>query len=216
MVLHTSATVLVDLCQLSVRHPSLGTWVTHLEVASWLLTSGWGEAAPAHTSRLRWLAEKAGLRLNSGSNHSGVTRGHEDADDLQTSFLPIGQSIVVSVSEVISTEEFYIQITSRLPSLNRLHNETDLIGGHLEGGEALAYSPAVGDLVIIKTHDKDYNRGQVTTLTESHVSAFLVDSGRSVVIARDTCHMFPCPQDLVTSLPAQVITYKYLILGFFR
>ena len=61
--LHTQAMLLLDRLQLSVRHPTLGAWVTHLDTTRWLLDSGWDVKAPDQLQRLNWMAQRAGLSL---------------------------------------------------------------------------------------------------------------------------------------------------------
>ena len=184
--LHIKSSLLLDTLQLSVRHPALGTWVTHLDVTSWLLDSGWGVAAPDKVQRLRWLAQRAGLVT---PEHQVVKESVESIDcdvkkkkimsnpKLAPTYLPIRDYTIVNVTEVISPTEFYVQVVSHQRSYAFLQQELDRLGESTEE-QAGEYSPRVGDIVMagVRTGEvTDYHRGEVTQVGAELVTVFLPD-----------------------------------------
>ena len=217
VVLQTRNVIWVDRCQLMVKHESLNTWILHFETFSWLTGSGWGVAVPGHAHHVLALAKRAGLRLA----QEDVTT-EDDADTIEdcdgqvkkvdtfaTSWLPLRIPITVTVSEVVSTQEFYLQISSQLSSLVKLEQELDQIGASMSVARAdmcTSFSPTSGDLVIVRPYSDEtsYYRGRVHLVQDSSLKVFLVDYGRLVDISDDT-NMFPCPPDLIWKLPAMAI-----------
>ena len=212
--LHTQSCLLLDRLQLTVRHPALGTWVTHLDTRQWLLDSGWGVAAPDQAQRLRWLAQRAGL----------VTPDQELAKDsvesidcdvgeqmvtsnpkLAETYLPLRDYAIVNVTEVISPTEFYVQVVFHQRSYVSLQQELDRLGDTMEE-QSSDYNPRVGDMVMagVKTGEEtDYHRAVVTQVRAEQVTVFLCDWGRTRVLAQSMVSL--CPPDLVTRLPAQAV-----------
>ena len=131
MFLHTQAMLLLDRLQLSVRHPTLGAWVTHLDTTRWLLDSGWGVKAPDQLQRLNWLAQRAGLVTPDEVVNESVESIDCDfslkriVPKLTQAYLPIRDYVIVNVTEVLSPTKFYIQIVSHQRSYASLQQELD-------------------------------------------------------------------------------------------
>ena len=212
MFLHTKTMLLLDRLQLSVRHVTLGAWVTHLDATQWLLDSGWGVKASDQLQRLNWLAQRAGLVT---PEQEVVNESVESIDcdvslrriapKLTQAYIPIREYVIVNVTEVISPTEFYVQVVSHQRSYASLQKELDRLGDTIEQ-QVGDYSPRLGDIVVagVRTgEDIDYHRAEVTQVTAEQVTVFLSDWGRTRRLAQSSVSL--CPPDLVTRLPGQAI-----------
>ena len=149
----------MDRLQLTVRHSVLGTWVNHLDTASWLLDSGWGVATPDPVKRLRWLAERAGFITH--PEEEVVQESVESIDydigqkvisnpklaHLAQAYLPITVFTTVNVTEVISPTEFYVQVVSHQKSYASLQHELDRLGDAMDE-QVGGCNSRIGDIVI--------------------------------------------------------------------
>ena len=119
-------------CQKWVRHDNLGSWILHFETKSWLLNNSWGVKSSTFKDHILGLAKKSGLVVGESQEVTNVDT-IDDPDDghpsylnstqLMQSWITLNEFIIVIVTEVLSTEEFYVQISSQLGALMRLQQD---------------------------------------------------------------------------------------------
>jgi len=205
----------LDRCQKWVRHDNLGSWILHFETKSWLLNNSWGVKSSTFKDHILGLAKKSGLVVGESQEVTNVDT-IDDPDDghpsylnstqLMQSWITLNEFIIVIVTEVLSTEEFYVQISSQLGALMRLQQDLLKYRTQMINPEN-SWFPNMGDIVILReTVEDDFCRGQVKNVAQDNIQVFLVDSGRIVNTRLDDICL--CPPDLISILPAQAIKCK--------
>lgn len=131
---------------------------------------------------------------------------------LSSEKLPLNTEVTVEVTELVSTEEFYVVQQDKLQELDNLEGEINNLHDYLEScevekrsdGKSVASKPPIGSPCIAKFTDNRYYRGQVKAAeNDGSMTVFFVDHGETVKVPEWQVHV--CPSVWMKYMPGQAI-----------
>ena len=219
VLLHTTTMLWVDRCQMMVKQPTISRFVLHFETYSWLVSQNWAVPNTEHAPFLHKLAVEGGLEI--ADTRSQVEEVEEVEDDIscrqaaqtigsplqygdtpRRAFLPLHTMVPVCMSECVTPDHFYLQLSSQLNSLTRLEQEVAAWASEFQQ-YGLLLLPVAGQLVLAKVdQDSQYLRAEVRHVGDRLV-VFMVDTGEmATVLVENT---LPCPDSLAYKIPHQAV-----------